>query len=156
MKKLLLSLLILFPALRSSAEEVNALMLHLASGKNVTCMLDELPVVTFCGNDLVIKTHMSSMTYLSTDVNKFTYTNIVPSIVDVIKTEVSLFSFDGHDLKVRGLAPNSTVTIFSVDGKKIIETKTNALGNETISLPSHSGSTYLVNTSVANFKITKP
>lgn len=157
MKIIILSILSFFCTLSTWAEgEINALVLHLATGKNVTCMLDEQPVVTFGGDDLVIKTHMSSMTYLSADVNKFTYTYVDPSVVNNVNIDATLFSLEGNVLNAKSLAPNSTVTIFTVDGKKVAETKTNAQGSVTVPLPSQASATYIINTSVANFKITMP
>ena len=54
MKRLLLPLPMPLPAFQWSAEEITALVLHFASGKDVTCKLDELPVVTFSDDALVI------------------------------------------------------------------------------------------------------
>jgi len=71
--KLTLLLFSLLTAIQVQAEEINALVLHMASGKQVTCLLDEQPVVTFKGDELVLTTHMNVVSYKAADLQKFTY-----------------------------------------------------------------------------------
>lgn len=143
-------------ALSSLAEDINALMLHLASGKQVVCMLDEKPVVTFSGDELVLTTHMNQVSYQSADVLKFTYLYVEPSGVSQVSTPPCIFSFRGNTLAVEGAEPDTQISVYSVDGSLIASEKANKKGAASIKLSEQSGKVYVVKTSVANFKITKP
>lgn len=156
MKRLLLSLLMATVALSSWAEDINAMMLHLASGKQVICLLDEKPIVTFSGDELVLTTHMNKVSYQSADVLKFTYLYVDPAGINQVGVPQIMFSFCGNALSVTGAEPDSQISVYSVDGALVASTKTNKKGAASISLPEQSGKVYVVKTSVANFKITKP
>lgn len=78
MRRLLLIYVLLYILSQSvSAKEACALIIHLSSGKQLVCLLDERPVVTFTDEEVVLTTHMHEVRYQSVDVQKFTYTNVV-------------------------------------------------------------------------------
>lgn len=156
MKKLLFSLLLTVCSLGTWAEGINALMLHLASGKQVVCLLDEEPVVTFQGDELVLSTHMDIIRYQAEDVIRFTYTAVDPAGINDVSTAATSFSFDGDVMRASSLAPKSMVTIYTADGTLVASGKTDKSGNISLSLPRQAGVVYVVKTSVANFKISKP
>lgn len=156
MKKLTLSILMAAIALSSWAEGINAMMLHLASGKQVVYTLDEKPVVTFGDDELILSTHMNEVSYKSADVLKFTYLYVDPSGVNPVSVPHCMFSFRGDALSVAGAEPNSQIAVYSVDGTLVASAKANKKGAASISLPEQSGRVYVVKTSVANFKFTKP
>ena len=143
-------------ALSSLAEDVNALMLHLASGTQVVCLLDEKPVITFRGDELVLTTHMNKVSYQSADVLKFTYLYADPSDISQVRMSNGMFYFVGNSLSVSGVEPNSLVAVYSVDGIFVASATTDKKGDATINLPEQKGKVYVVKTTVANFKITKP
>ena len=148
------SALMLSTVAKASAENVNALVLHLTSGNQVTCMLDEKPMVTFKSDELVITTHMNVVSYQASDVMKFTYTYADPTNISSVRTS-STFSFNGKVLLVSNLAPSSQVSVYTVDGILVASAKTGKNGSAALTLPEQSGAVYVVKTSVANFKITK-
>lgn len=156
MKRLLVSFLMAAIALSSWAEDSNAMMLHLASGKQVICMLDERPVVTFGDDELILSTHMNEVSYKSADVLKFTYLYVDPSGVSPVSVPHCMFSFRGDALSVAGAEPNSQIAVYSADGTLVVSAKADKRGIVSIVLPGQSGKVYVVKTSVANFKITKP
>ena len=142
-------------ATKASAENVNALVLHLSSGNRVTCLLDEKPVVTFKSGELVVTTHMNVISYQESDVKKFTYTYADPSDISSVKTG-STFSFNGNALQMSNLTPSSQVSVYTVGGVLVTSARTGNNGSVTLSLPEQSGAVYVVKTSVANFKISRP
>lgn len=155
MKRLLLLVSMSLSALSSWADDINAMMLHLASGKQVVCLLDEKPVVTFRGEELILTTHMNEVCYQSADVLKFTYLYVDPTSVNKVSKQ-SLFSFRENTLSVTGAEPDTQIAVYSVDGVRVASAKTDKAGATSIVLPELSGKVYVVKTSVANFKITKP
>lgn len=146
----------LFSTLSSWAEDINALMLHLASGKQVIYQLDKKPVVTFSGDELILTTHMNKVSYQSADVLKFTYLYVDPSGINQVGMTQNVFSFTENRLFVTGLEPDTYITIYTADGILMASDKTNNNGAASITLPNQSGKVFMVSTSVANFKITKP
>lgn len=149
------SALMLSTVAKASAENVNALVLHLTSGNQVTCLLDEKPVVTFKSDELVITTHMNVVSYQASDVAKFTYIYADPTDISSVRIG-SAFSFNGKTLQVSNLTPSSQVSVYTVDGILVTSAKTDNHGSVSLTLPKQSGAVYIVKTSVANFKITRP
>ena len=145
----------LSPATKASAENVNPLVLHLSPGNRVTCLLDEKPVVTFKSGELVVTTHMNVISYQESDVTKFTYTYADPSDISCMKSG-STFSFNGKSLQVSGLTPSSQVSVYTSGGVLVTSAKADNNGSATSILPEQSGAVYVVKTSVANFKISRP
>lgn len=146
----------LFCMSKMSAEEINALFLHLASGKQITCLLDERPVVTFNDDELVMKTHLNQVSYKSRDVLKFTYAYVDPNGIMDVKIPNAMFSFSKNSLQATNLEPFSKVELYTADGILVSSSMTDMNGNVTLNLSAQSGTVYIVKTSFANFKITKP
>ena len=146
----------LFCIAKTSAEEINALCLHLASGKQITCLLDERPVVTLRDDELVVTTHLNKVSYKSGDVLKFTYTYVDPSGIMETKFRNAVFNFGKNTLQATNIEPSSKVEIYTTDGIMVASSVADVDGNVTMELSAQSGKVYIVKTSVANFKITKP
>ena len=156
MNKILILFLFVVSVFKVSAENNNALVLHMANGKLVTYLLDDLPIVTFEDDELVITTPNNVVSYQDGDVVKFTYSYVDPSKVSQTTMSDTMFKFEGNVLCAYNLEPLSDVSVFSVDGALITSAKTGANGEITLSIPQQSGNVVVVKTSVANFKIMKP
>lgn len=158
MKRKLLSVCLLLSsvAVLASPEDINALRIHGKSGENVTILLDEKPVVRFDGYDLVVTTHMNVVNYPSADVVKFTYVNVDPT--DVRKPDMlgTVFSFEKESVKMTNLAPQSHVSVYTVDGRLISSAMTDSNGCASLKLSEQSASVYIVKTSSVTFKILRP
>ena len=156
MRKLFLLLLSLICVCKVTAESVNALVLNMTTGKQVIFMLDDLPIVTFEDDELVITTPNNVVSYQDGDVVKFTYSYVDPSKVSQTTMSDTMFKFEGNVLCAYNLEPLSDVSVFSVDGALITSAKTGANGEITLSIPQLSGNVVVVKTSVAKFKMMKP
>lgn len=156
MKRLLLSIVLFGSALFVSAIELNALILHMKSGKQVTCFLKEQPKVSFVENDLIIKTDFGEICYQVGDIVKFTYSYVDPNHIDDILASNICFNFDGQTLSAKNLEPSSNVSIFSIDGILLRSAKVADNGEITVDIPLTSGSVIIVKTSELNFKVRKP
>lgn len=137
------------------AEDFNAVRIWMSSGKQVVLLLEANPLVSFDNNDVVVKTHMDEVRYASSDVVKFTYATVDASSVSHLKTE-SHFAFCNDGLRAMNLDPHSDISVYTVDGILLSTGKTDSSGNARIVLPTQQGAVYIVKTSVATFKITKP
>ena len=156
MKRLFIILALTLLVIDLSAKEVNALVLHLVSGKQVVCLLEEQPLISFTENDLVLTTHLDVVTYQAEDVRKITYINIDPSSIDLVDMPQHMFSITGGMLAVQGLEPDSEISIFASDGKLVVSTIADENGTASVVLPNQNGGVFMVKTSIANFKISKP
>lgn len=154
MKKVFLSLFA-FCSLSTWAEDINAMLLHLASGKQVVCYLSEQPNVTFKDNEIVLTTHMNVVSYREDDILKFTYV-YDPAGIDGVKIPQSSISFNGNQFSVSALDANSVVSVFSLDGTLVSSALTDNNGCVSIVLPDDTNTVYVVKTSIATFKIMKP
>ena len=156
MKRLLLSIVLFGSALFVSAIELNALILHMKSGKQVTCFLKEQPKVSFVENDLIINTDFGETCCQIGDIVKFTYSYVDPNHIDDILASNICFNFDGQTLSAKNLEPSSNVSIFSIDGILLRSAKVADNGEITMDIPLTSGSVIIVKTSELNFKVRKP
>ena len=156
MKRLLLSIVLFGSAMFVSAIELNALILHMKSGKQVTCFLKEQPKVSFFENDLIINTDFGETCYQIGDIVKFTYSYVDPNHIDDILASNICFYFDGQTLSAKNLEPSSNVSIFSIDGILLRSAKVADNGEISVDIPLTSGSVIIVKTSELNFKVRKP
>lgn len=156
MKRLLLSIVLFGSAMFVSAIELNALILHMKSGKQVTCFLKEQPKVSFVENDLIINTDFGETCYQVGDIVKFTYSYVDPNHIDDILASNICFNFDGQTLSAKNLEPSSNVSIFSIDGILLRSAKVADNGEISVDIPMTSGSVIIVKTSELNFKVRKP
>ena len=156
MKRLLLSIVLFVSAMFVSAIELNALILHMKSGKQVTCFLKEQPKVSFVENDLIINTDFGETCYQVGDIVKFTYSYVDPNHIDDILASNICFNFDGQTLSAKNLEPSSNVSIFSIDGILLRSAKVADNGEISVDIPLTSGSVIIVKTSELNFKVRKP
>ena len=156
MKRLILSIVLFRSAMFVSAIELNALILHMKSGKQVTCFLKEQPKVSFVENDLIINTDFGETCYQVGDIVKFTYSYVDPNHIDDILASNICFNFDGQTLSAKNLEPSSNVSIFSIDGILLRSAKVADNGEISVDIPLTSGSVIIVKTSELNFKVRKP
>lgn len=159
MRKILLSLaLMLCPfKIAVASDNVNAMLLHVSSGQNLTILLDEQPVVTFSDDNLIVTTHMSVISIPSSLVTKFTYVHEDDETrINNAGQYGTVLSFDGKRLNVRNLAPSTGVQVYTVDGVLVASGTTDIRGNVSLSVPDKAGAVYMVKTSTLTFKIRKP
>lgn len=159
MRKLYLSLLLLLsaPMSRAASDEANALQLHAASG-DLTILLDERPVVTFSDDSFVLRTHMASLSMPASLVTGFTYVKSDDATgTPRLGGSGSFLSLSGGRLSMSGLAPSSSVQVYSADGALLSTARADGKGGISLSLPAMgAGAVYVVKTSGVNFKIRKP
>lgn len=156
MKNILLVFFSFFVVSALAKSQPNAMVLHKSDGKSVTIMLGDTPKVSFDGNDIVIQTHLMNVTYSSKDVLGFTYEFVPNTSIDKIKSNSSICfkREDGH-VFITGLDVDSSVMVFSLDGKVLSSIVANSDGNAIINLANIPVNVCVVKTSVGTFKISK-
>lgn len=160
LQRTILSLALLLPAWNAWADSgtISALKIHCKSGEAVTVLLGERPQVTFSNNDLVLTTQTNVVCYPADEVLKFTYLNEDEVITGISQAHSSgsVFSFADEGLQVKHLAPESVVSVYTVDGKLLLSAQTDAQGSATLQLPEVAGGVYVVKTPSVTFKLRKP
>lgn len=140
----------------SAKNQPNAMVLHKADGKSVTIMLGDTPKVSFNGNDIVVQTHLMNVTYSSKDVLGFTYEFVSPTSINKIKSDSSIsFKRENSHVFITGLDVDSSVIVFSLDGKVLCSIVASSVGNATIYLDKIPVNVCVVKTSGGTFKISK-
>lgn len=155
MKHLLLFILLsALPHIRVMSQEINALELHLSSGKEVLFSLEERPVVTFEGEEFVFTTQNNEIRYESSNILKFSYKYVdFSSAVSKTNDAQTSILYKHNTLYISGNEPKSKVSVYSLNGTLVSSIMTDANGSATIQLPHKSKNVYVVKTSISNFKI---
>ena len=148
-RMMLLAACCLFSA-SAMAKNENAVVLKLASGEIVSFSFDECTKITYSGNDMVITTGETSVSY-SMDELKWTFEEVQATAIQETQTAKTQFSIAGANVNATGLNAGQVVNVFSVNGTKVATAKADAEGNATVSLPSKGA--YIVNTGKITYKI---
>lgn len=133
----------------------NALKIHTKSGDDITILLEELPIVTFLGEDVVVATHLNEIHYSASEVTKFTYANVDISGIDENKKIGTLFIWEENDLKAFNLSPQTKVSLYTIEGKLVAFGTTNDKGYIHLPLTTVANSVYILKSEPITFKIYK-
>lgn len=137
------------------AEEINAMLLKFTSGMSVVFQLDEQPVMTFEGDELVLTTHMSRVSYEAKAVAGFSYTYVDPADIGIKGMPKCILQLENNMLIATGLEPKSLIEVYDIEGRFVASEVTDGNGSVKLMLPILRGALYVVKTSVANFKISR-
>lgn len=153
-----LLLLHLFPSGLLAQEDVNYLYLEMKSGEYVYFYLDQYPVVTFDGGDVIFTTRQEVLRFADSEIRSFSYGfdwDYEDTQIKQVNTTKPIIRLLQNNVIAKGLEPNSRVQAFSLDGIMIGEARSDAQGNATLTLPATAQGMYMIKTSVATFKICK-
>lgn len=153
---LLFGALIALSAVCASSAEINALRVFCKSSADVTIMLDEAPVVRFDNLNLVISTTNNEVSIPSDEALKISYLNVDPDGIISQTMSEPMFFFGKESLNVSNLAPQASVSIYTVDGRLISSATTDADGKASLSLPARSATVYIVRTPGFSLKLYRP
>ena len=156
MRKSFLILTLMLSTLNVLAlDQINAVKLHRTSGEDVTILLDARPVVTFSDNSFVITTHMSVMTFLANDIQKFTYEYVDPSGISQPSMSNATYYIDNGAINFRNIEPRSKVSVYTIDGKIVGRVTADSNGNASLRFVDDNINVYVIETSTITFKIHK-
>ena len=156
MKRYLLTAFVLFAAVALWAQ--NAVAIHQADGQVATFAFTEKPVVTYSGNDLVLTTTKTSVTYPIYKLRKIDFDISFDELTGIkdakVKADVQ-FSFRGGTLTVRGGEPGSQVILYNIKGVQVGQYRLDGDGNATIPTESLGKDFYVVKSKSFTFKFRK-
>jgi len=153
MKKMILSVVGLLLMGAATAVASNTLVLHLASGQTQRFVLiDEQPTISFNGENVIVTTSTSELTYAMTDVKFFNYETETTG-VEVAKAEG--MKIDGDRIIYDGLPTGSKVQVFDVSGHLCGSATADESGHAVVSITKFSAGVYMVNANNVSTKFTK-
>ena len=120
MKSLLLFLWMLFP--QGLLAQVNAVVVNMTDGTKTVFMLADAPVITYSGNNLVLKTATKEASVPVASITSVT----LEDRSSATKIE-SAFTADG--VLFRQLPAGSEIRVFTVDGKAVCTQKADSDGS---------------------------
>jgi len=152
MKKMILSVVGLLLMGAATAVASNTLVLHLASGQTQRFVLiDEQPTISFNGENVIVTTSTSELTYAMTDVKFFNYETETTGI----KTASGGMKVDGDRIVYDGLPAGSKVQVFDVSGHLCGSATADESGHAVVSIAKFSAGVYMVNANNVSTKFTK-
>lgn len=140
---------------QESAAEVLCMVLTQKDGTVSQFALKDAPVVTYEGDALVVTCGEQSLATPLSGIATFTFEKVTPD--GITQTEVgkpeAIIAFGNASFK--GLKPNATVGVYSIDGKLLHSAKADANGDLSISLNAYTHGIYILCTPTQSYKIKK-
>lgn len=102
-----------------ASEQFNSLSVSLKNGQIVEFLLDDMPVVKFDKDKMIVKSLLIQSEFPKENIKGFSYST--SSRVNDLANEASLrFEYHNKVLTIYGVNPNSAVNVCTLDGKEII------------------------------------
>ena len=132
------------------------LVVHLRSGEKVMFVLDEEPVTTFDGGQLVLTTSKTRVIYNLENVQKYTHEGVATGLDSPkLKKGDILVRQNNEMMMIEGLPADMQVDVYSADGKLILSKKASAGQATMLSLIGQPSGIYIVNAGSVSFKFVK-
>ena len=153
MKKMLLSVVGLLLMGAATAMASNTLVLHLASGQTQRfVLLNEEPSISFNGDNVIVKTSTSELTYAMTDVKFFNYET---ETTGVEGAKAGGMKIDGDRIIYDGLPAGCKVQVFDVAGHVCGTATADETGHAVVNITKFSAGVYMVNANNVSTKFKK-
>ena len=123
-------------------------------GSKVYYSLDEQPKTTFTTEDLVITTNSATINYPLAKIQRYTYEGGSLGIND-IKAQGVAISHHGEDIIVIGLPIGKSISIYSIDGKRLQSKQSDGSNRQTLSLNELPTGFYIIKAETINYKFMK-
>ena len=153
---LLLSMLTLSPIMRADDKQ-NTLIVLTKDNVMHHFILADKPTVTFEGTQLKVTCEKASASasFNLADVIRFTYDGKSATGIDEMRVDPAEISMQDGTLVISQMKANSTVNVYSTDGKLVRQLKAHRAGTYRLSLSSLRAGVYLVKADNITYKITK-
>jgi hypothetical protein len=159
-KNLSISLLLAMLAMSivmQAADKQNVLIVLTKDNVQHQFILADKPTVTFEGTQLKVTCEKASASasFNLSDVIRFTYDGKDAAGIDELTVDPAEISMEEGVLVISQMKANSTVNVYSMDGKLIRQLKVQRAGTYRLCLSSLPSGVYLVRTDNITYKITK-
>lgn len=151
--KMLLLFLLLACCPFARATNVQFMQL-VVKGNQVIVALSEHPAITYVGNSLHIATKDKDIDVAVADITYFGFSDTEQSVVGIELTKGSLPKLSSGQLVFTQLKVNSTVDVYTADGRKVSAQSVNDNGMAIVNLNNLAKGTYIVKTATQTIKVT--
>lgn len=138
----------------------NAIAIHQKDGTVAMFSFAEKPVVTYSGNDLVLTTTKTSVSYPIYMLQKIDFDVDWDEATDIAEVDAAAeseqFRFSGNAISISGCEPGTQVGLYTVGGLKAGQQTVGSDGRAVISLQTLDKGIYVVKTKRVTFKFRKP
>ena len=140
-----------------AADKQNTLIVLTKNNVMHQFVLADKPKVTFEGNQLKVTCEKASASasFNLSDIIRFTYEGKDAAGIDELTVDPAEISMEGGTLVISQMKANSTVNVYSMDGKLVRQLTAQRAGTYRLSLSSFPAGVYLVKADNTTFKITK-
>lgn len=140
-----------------AADKQNTLIVLTKNNVMHQFVLADKPKVTFEGNQLMVtcENASASASFNLSDIIRFTYEGKDAAGIDELTVDPAEISMEGGTLVISQMKANSTVNVYSMDGKLVRQLTAQRAGTYRLSLSSFPAGVYLVKADNTTFKITK-
>lgn len=157
MRKLnfLLLLLLAWPIEMLADDQLATLIVKMKSGSETAFFLKDKPQVKFEGTNLKVTSSAGDATFALADVLRFTYAKKDPAGINETIDEKTGVALQDDVLVISQMKANSTVNVYSMDGKLVRQLTAQRAGTYRLSLSSLPAGVYIVKADNITYKITK-
>lgn len=160
MKQMLVLIMGMLMSTILCAQDKNALVIKLNNGTENAYILSEKPTLLI-QDDKMLVTGVVEVTYMRSEISKFYFEEISsddPRIIDdgiesIGEDNITFSYVDGENIRISGLKDKTTVSVASLDGKKISTQKSSGTGSVTISLGNQPQGVYVISFGNRSVKI---
>ena len=132
------------------------LVVWLKSGEKVIYELADVPITTFSGSQLIIRTNKVTIPYERKNVLRYTYEDVVTKGVELMPGERRVeMNRDGDEITFRGLVVGSTASIYAVNGTLVEQRTVTDKQPLTLSLKNRPNGVYIVKAGTETIKVMK-
>ena len=132
------------------------LVVWLKSGDKVVYELADVPVTTFSGSQLIIRTNKVTIPYERKNVLRYTYEDVVTKGIELMPGERRVeMNRDGDEITFRGLVVGGTASIYAVNGTLVEQRKVTDKQPLTLSLKNRPNGVYIVKAGTETIKVMK-
>jgi hypothetical protein len=132
------------------------LVVWLKSGDKVVYELADVPITTFSGSQLIIRTNKVTIPYERKNVLRYTYEDVVTKGIELMPGERRVeMNRDGDEITFRGLVVGSTASIYAVNGTLVEQRKVTDKQPLTLSLKNRPNGVYIVKAGTETIKVMK-
>ena len=157
-KTIFLTLLLMLATVGTWAQgDSPQLVVWLKGGEKAYFVLDKLPETSFGDGLLTIKSSSSTVSYLLSNVLRFTYDNVRPTGIDKQPSAYSVkISERGESITFRNLKSGTVVKLFSLGGVLLEQHTAKESEPLTITLQNYPSGAYIVRAANETIKMLKP
>lgn len=137
----------------AAQETEKALKVHMNNGEPQFFILSSEPVITFEGNECVIKSSEFSARYDMGDVYYAEFVDHTTAIEEEMKEALTVDLSDPDVIVIRGMKPDSPVAIYDLRGMFLSGTAADSEGTAVLSISSLPAAVYIVTSNETRFKI---